>query len=259
METSSTRSTSTGGRPASRSSRHRCRRSVQARAARALADRAHSGVEVSVRGSRSTASEMLRADGCPVDEQRDVPVRRGRGQHVRMHRRRDGEGEAKEDALLDRRDGVRIQPEPVKVVRGACRSGHSSSCCRPTITSSEYQPKHTSKAVCEMFWGFGGYIQADAHCIYDASGRGEGATPARLRRRKLAVSARAPAGLGGRHRRKADPRRERRSSDATSSFELERSGSSSAATASRAPTARASVSTTLRVGEDWIRRAGAGP
>lgn len=37
----------------------------------------------------------------------------------------------------------------------------------------EYQPKHTSAAVCSMFRGFKGYIQADAHCIYDALFRGE--------------------------------------------------------------------------------------
>jgi hypothetical protein len=32
----------------------------------------------------------------------------------------------------------------------------------------EYQPKHTSAAVCAMFKGFSGYIQADGHTIYDA-------------------------------------------------------------------------------------------
>jgi hypothetical protein len=37
----------------------------------------------------------------------------------------------------------------------------------------EYQAKHTSAAVCEMFRGFSGYIQADAHAIYDALFRGE--------------------------------------------------------------------------------------
>jgi hypothetical protein len=37
----------------------------------------------------------------------------------------------------------------------------------------EYQPKHTSDAVCEMFRGFSGYIQADAHAIYDALFRGD--------------------------------------------------------------------------------------
>lgn len=37
----------------------------------------------------------------------------------------------------------------------------------------EYQPKHTSDAVCSMFRGFKGYIQADAHCVYDALFRGD--------------------------------------------------------------------------------------
>jgi hypothetical protein len=37
----------------------------------------------------------------------------------------------------------------------------------------EYQSKHTSAAVCEMFRGFSGYIQADAHTIYDALFRGD--------------------------------------------------------------------------------------
>src|SRR5690606_30411422 len=37
----------------------------------------------------------------------------------------------------------------------------------------EYQREHASKAVCEMFRGFSGYIQADAHAIYDALFRGE--------------------------------------------------------------------------------------
>jgi hypothetical protein len=37
----------------------------------------------------------------------------------------------------------------------------------------EYQRKHTSSAVCEMFKGSRGYIQADAHCVYDAVFRGD--------------------------------------------------------------------------------------
>ncbi len=37
----------------------------------------------------------------------------------------------------------------------------------------EYQEKHTSEAVCSMFKGFKGYVQADAHCVYDALFRGE--------------------------------------------------------------------------------------
>jgi hypothetical protein len=37
----------------------------------------------------------------------------------------------------------------------------------------EYQPRHTSEAVCQMFRGYSGYIQADAHAVYDALFRGE--------------------------------------------------------------------------------------
>lgn len=37
----------------------------------------------------------------------------------------------------------------------------------------EFRERHTSEAVCEIFRGFQGYIQADAHCIYDALFRGE--------------------------------------------------------------------------------------
>ena len=37
----------------------------------------------------------------------------------------------------------------------------------------EYQPKHTSDAVCAMLKGFKGYVQADAHCVYDALFRGD--------------------------------------------------------------------------------------
>jgi hypothetical protein len=36
----------------------------------------------------------------------------------------------------------------------------------------EYQPKHTSAAVCAMFRGFSRHIQADAHAVYDALFRG---------------------------------------------------------------------------------------
>jgi transposase len=37
----------------------------------------------------------------------------------------------------------------------------------------EFQAKHTSAVVCEMFRGFSGFIQADAHAIYDALFRGD--------------------------------------------------------------------------------------
>jgi len=71
--------------------------------------------------------------------------------------------------------GVCIQPEPLASrQRQACRKGHFFVVLADRDhVFFEYQPKHTSAAVCEMFRGFSGYIQADAHAIYDAVFRGE--------------------------------------------------------------------------------------
>ena len=71
--------------------------------------------------------------------------------------------------------GIAIQPEPSKSgARQACRKGHFFV----TLADKdqfffEYQPKHTSDAVSAMFRGFEGYIQADAHGVYDALSRGD--------------------------------------------------------------------------------------
>ena len=69
--------------------------------------------------------------------------------------------------------GVCIQPGPIQErknkTRGPCRKGHFFVVLADKDhVFFEYQPKHTSAAVCEMFKGFKGYIQADAHTIYDA-------------------------------------------------------------------------------------------
>lgn len=84
--------------------------------------------------------------------------------------------------------GVSIQLGPIserkEQKRGPCRKGHFFVVLadREHIFF-EYQPKHTSAAVCAMFKGFAGYVQADAHAIYDAMFRGapaageEAATP----------------------------------------------------------------------------------
>lgn len=69
--------------------------------------------------------------------------------------------------------GVRIQPGPIDEradkKRGPCRKGHFFVVLADKDhVFFEYQPKHTSVAVCEMFKGFKGYIQADAHAVYDA-------------------------------------------------------------------------------------------
>jgi transposase len=69
--------------------------------------------------------------------------------------------------------GVCIQPVPGPA-RQACRKGHFFVVLADKDhVFFEFQPKHTSAAVCEMFRGFSGYVQADAHAIYDAIFRGE--------------------------------------------------------------------------------------
>jgi hypothetical protein len=71
--------------------------------------------------------------------------------------------------------GVAIQPERLPDgQRQACAKGHFFVVLADKDhVFFEYQPKHTSDAVCEMFRGFKGYIQADAHCVYDALFRGD--------------------------------------------------------------------------------------
>ena len=71
--------------------------------------------------------------------------------------------------------GVCIQPEPLAGrQRQACRKGHFFVVMADADhVFFEFQPRHTSAAVCAMFRGFSGYIQADAHVIYDAVFRGE--------------------------------------------------------------------------------------
>ena len=70
--------------------------------------------------------------------------------------------------------GVAIQPSPVgDGKRHPCRKGHFFVVLADVDhVFFEYQPKHTSKAVSEMFRGFHGYIQADANAVYDALFRG---------------------------------------------------------------------------------------
>ncbi|WP_437528960.1 IS66 family transposase [Sorangium sp. So ce726] len=73
--------------------------------------------------------------------------------------------------------GVSIQPGSIQERKdkkpGPCRKGHFFVVLADKDhVFFEYQPKHTSAAVCEMFRGFSRYIQADAHAIYDALFRG---------------------------------------------------------------------------------------
>ena len=87
--------------------------------------------------------------------------------------------EAKETAFCLSTDatGVAIQPERLPGAprqRQPCAKGHFFvTLADKDHVFFEYQEKHTSDAVCGMFRGFKGYIQADAHCIYDALFRGD--------------------------------------------------------------------------------------
>ena len=70
----------------------------------------------------------------------------------------------------------------VMVQRPKCEGARHQSCHRGHFfvvladqdhIFFEYKARHTSVAVCEMFHGYKGYIQADAHAVYDAVFRGD--------------------------------------------------------------------------------------
>ena len=71
--------------------------------------------------------------------------------------------------------GVAIQPTPLPdKTRQPCRKGHFFVVLADRDhVFFEYRAKHDSAAVCEMFRGYSGYIQADAHAIYDSLFRGD--------------------------------------------------------------------------------------
>jgi transposase len=88
------------------------------------------------------------------------------------------EAKAKAFCLSTDATGVCIQPQRLDGrTRQPCRKGHFFVVLADQDhVFFEFQPRHTSAAVCEMFRGFSGYIQADAHAIYDAIFRGEART-----------------------------------------------------------------------------------
>lgn len=121
-------------------------------------------------------SRMLAAEGCKLDD--SVMCRYAEDAGATLGCIVDAcAEEAKRHAFCLSTDatGVCIQPEPLAGrQRQACRKGHFFVVLADRDhVFFEYQPKHTSAAVCEMFRGFSGYIQADAHAIYDAVFRGE--------------------------------------------------------------------------------------
>ncbi len=82
--------------------------------------------------------------------------------------------EAKETAFCLSTDATGVAIQPARIPGGkrqACAKGHFFVVLADRDhVFFEYQPKHTSDAVCAMFKG---YVQADAHCVYDALFRGE--------------------------------------------------------------------------------------
>jgi transposase len=85
--------------------------------------------------------------------------------------------EAMETAFCLSTDATGVAIQPARIPDGrrqACAKGHFFVVLADKDhIFFEYQPKHTSDAVCTIFKGFKGYIQADAHCVYDALFRGE--------------------------------------------------------------------------------------
>jgi transposase len=69
--------------------------------------------------------------------------------------------------------GVAIQPTRIEGKRQTCKKGHFFvSLADRDHVFLDFQAKHTSLTVWEMFKGFRGYVQADAHAVYDALFKG---------------------------------------------------------------------------------------
>ena len=123
--------------------------------------------------------EMLRADGIDIDRGMMCRYAENVGATLGATVVNAMIQDAKATAFCLSTDatGVCIQPEPVPGKRQACRRGHFFVVLADQDhVFFEFQREHTSKAVCDMFRGFDGYIQADAHAVYDAVFRGEART-----------------------------------------------------------------------------------
>src|SRR5579863_6816178 len=121
-------------------------------------------------------SRMYAAEGCKLDD--GTMCRYGEDAGATLGCIVDamaGEARATAFCLSTDATGICIQPERLPGrKRQACRKGHFFAVLADQDhVFFEYQTQHTSAAVCEMFRGFSGYIQADAHAIYDAVFRGE--------------------------------------------------------------------------------------
>lgn len=76
--------------------------------------------------------------------------------------------------------GILVQQgrDPTTNARRPCKKGHYFvQIADRDAVFFEYTEKHTSAAVMEMFRGFGGYVQADAHSVFDILYREPGQAP----------------------------------------------------------------------------------
>jgi transposase len=121
-------------------------------------------------------SKMLAADGVALDDGTMCRYAEEAGASIgAIVEASAAEARATAFCLATDATGVAIRPEPLATGgRQACKKGHFFVVLadRDHIFF-EYAPKHTSKAVCDLFRGFGGYVLADAHCVYDALYRGD--------------------------------------------------------------------------------------
>jgi len=134
--------------------------------------------------------EMLRADGIDIDRGMMCRYAENVGATLGATVVNAMINDAKATAFCLSTDatGVCIQPEPVPGKRQACRRGHFFVVLADQDhVFFEFQREHTSKAVCDMFRGFDGHIQADAHAVYDAVFRGDA---------RASVNDKAPSEVG---------------------------------------------------------------
>jgi transposase len=73
-------------------------------------------------------------------------------------------------------DATDVVIQPTRLQEGKrqpCRKGHFFvTLADKDHAFFDFQPKHTRLAVWQMFKGFSGYVQADAHVIYDTLFKG---------------------------------------------------------------------------------------
>ena len=106
----------------------------------------------------------------------DVPVRRACRSDPRLHRRSCAQRGHRHRVLLgdgrDRRRDSADTPSAMESASPAARDTSSSRLPTRTTSFSTFSPSTRASPFGQMFKGFSGYVQADAHAIYDALFKG---------------------------------------------------------------------------------------